>query len=314
MKIDRLMALLIHLINREKATAPELAERFGVSVRTVQRDIDTLSAAGIPVVSMPGYGGGYGILKHYRLDRQLVNTDDLFFMLTSLENVAAALKNRQAEETLEKLRSLVRESQAQEIERRKENLHIDFSALKLGRVSDQYYLLEEAIRRQRVICFDYTDGNANPTQRMVEPMTLVFQWTAWYLYGWCRLRSDYRLFRLSRMEAVEMQPESFTRRERRFEAFAFEESQPDASLPKVVMRFDPRMRVHVKDHFYGADMEEDAEGFLIVRVAFPENGWLYGMLLSYGEFVEVLEPPHLRAILRDCCEKIMKKYPTDKQT
>ena len=314
MKIDRLLALVIFLMNREKVKAPELAEHFEVSVRTIQRDIDTLCAAGIPVLSMPGYGGGYGIMKHYCLNRQLVDTDDLFFMLTSLENVAGALDNRHIGNTLEKIRSLVKETQLNEINARRETLHIDFSVMKLGRVSDRYDQLEAAIRQHHLIAFQYTDGNGRQTERTVEPMTVVFQWTAWYLYGWCRLRSDYRLFRLSRMDDLEVLDSHFERRDQSFEACMAKERKKEAAAQPVVMRFHPDMGGHVMDHFSGADIQQEHDGHYTVKVAFPENGWLYNMLLSYGEFVEVLEPPHLRAVLRESCQKILEKYKNDKVT
>ncbi|MCK5146279.1 YafY family transcriptional regulator [bacterium] len=313
MKIDRLLAMTVYMINREKVTAPELAEHFEVSVRTIQRDIETLSAAGIPVMSMPGYGGGYGIMKHYKFDRQLVDSNDLFFILTSLENIAGALKNKNVESTLEKIRSLVQSTQAKEIDIRREALHIDFSAMKLGRVSDLYYSLEEAIQRHAPIQFQYTDGSTKRTQRVVEPMTLVFQWTAWYLYGWCRLREDYRLFRLSRFEEIKILDERFERREQSFEQSVAVERLTQSDIPPVLMRFHPSMGVHVKDQFFGAEIKVDDEGYLLVKLAFPESGWLYGMLLSYGEYVEVLEPVHLREILKSSASRIVdiySKHPT----
>jgi predicted DNA-binding transcriptional regulator YafY len=308
MKIDRLLAMTVYMLNRDKVTASEMAEHFDVSIRTIQRDIDTLSAAGIPVMSMPGYGGGYGIMKHYKLDKQLVDTDDLFFILTSLENVAGALKNRNVENTLEKIRSLVQDAQSKEINARRENLHIDFSAMKLGRVSDVYYQIEKAIQQQRLIQFLYTDGNGQATERCLEPMTLVFQWTAWYLYGWCRLRSAYRLFRLSRICQLETLEDRFERRSQSFEECIKKERTKEADIKPVILRFHPTMLVHVKDYFFGAEIETDSEGYGIVRVAFPESGWLYGMILSYGQFVEVLEPPHLRNIIQDSAAQITQLY------
>ena len=131
MKIDRLFSELVYLMNRDIVNAREMAEHFEVSVRTVQRDMDTLALAGIPILSLRGVQGGYGIMKEYKLDRQLVNSHDLFFILTSLESISTTLKNREMSTTLDKMKTLVRDYQHTEICSQKERLHIDFSAFSI---------------------------------------------------------------------------------------------------------------------------------------------------------------------------------------
>jgi hypothetical protein len=129
MKIDHLLSIVMYLLNRELVNARELADHFEVSVRTIQRDMDTLTYAGFPVVSIQGPHGGFGIMKSYQLDRQLVDTDDLFFILTSLESVSSTLKSKNMSSTIEKMKTLVRDYQKKEIEKRKDLLYIDLSAL-----------------------------------------------------------------------------------------------------------------------------------------------------------------------------------------
>ena len=139
MKIDRLLSTIIYLLNRELASAHELAEHFEVSIRTIQRDMDTLCSAGIPILSVQGAYGGYSIIEGYKLDRQLVDTDDLFFMITALESITASFKNRQMSLTLEKIKTLVRDYQQKEIEKRKDKFYFDFSELNIGKNSRSFF-------------------------------------------------------------------------------------------------------------------------------------------------------------------------------
>ncbi len=310
MKIDRLLAIIIYLLNRDLASARELAEHFEVSIRTIQRDIDTLCLAGIPVVSVQGAQGGYGIVDAYKLDRQLMDTDDLFFILSSLESLGSALKSKHLSGTVEKIRALVSTHQAQEINQRREQLFIDFSALGVGsKRQELFFLLENAIKNQRPVRFTYANSRLQVATRTVEPMTIVFKWFSWYLFAYCRLRGDYRLFRLSRMREVAIQEEKFTRRKKSFSEYNDEASSAARSkTPALLLKFDPSMRVMVEDSFGRADVHTAEDGFLLVRLNYPENEWLYGMILSYGDKVEVIEPAHIREIILQKSEKIVQKY------
>ncbi len=310
MKIDRLLAIIMYLLNRDLVSARELAEHFEVSVRTIQRDMDTLCYAGIPVLSVQGARGGYGIVDAYKLDRQLVDTDDLFFILSSLESLGMAMKNRHLTGTVEKIRSLITTRQAEEIAQRREQLYIDFSALGIGpKRQDLFFLLENAIEKQRLVRFTYSNSRLQVATREVEPMTIVFKWFSWYLFGFCRMRDDYRLFRLSRMRDVRLLEQSFARREGSFAEFSARaaENARQRTVP-VVLKFEASMRVMVEDAFARSVIEHEPDGSLLVQLNYPENEWLYGLILSYGDKVEVIEPGHLREIILQKSQKIAKKY------
>ncbi len=296
MKIDRLLSIVMYLLNRELVSARELAEHYEVSIRTIQRDMDALTFAGIPVHSSPGSHGGYGIMPSYKLDRQLINTDDLFFILTSLEAISNTFKNRQMGETLEKIKSLVRDFQAQEIARRQQSMYIDFSALGLyGCHLENYRMIEKAIAENRIITFEYHSSRIEKTERHVEPMTLTFCWFSWYLFGYCHLREAYRLFRISRMRNVQIQDQYFNRREMTFSQFKETLYQEDKSdWLNITLKFHPDMAVFIEDHFTEAKTERDEQGYLILNLHMPEENYLHSMILGYGDNVEVLAPESLR--------------------
>lgn len=310
MKIDRLFAELVYLMNRDVVNARDMAGHFEVSTRTVQRDMDTLLMAGIPVSSYRGAKGGYGIMKEYKLDRQLVNTNDLFFILTSLEGISSALSNREMGTTLDKMRTLARDYQKTEMELQREKFRIDFSAFSIGKNSPHIFdLVRNAIDRNRLIEFNYTSTKFERTKRTIEPMTLIFQWFSWYLYGFCLLRNDYRLFRLSRMEDITALERHFKRREKTIDQYNREmESAAGKYETEIVLKFHPKARVYVEDYLKGDNIEYDRDENIILKLKMPEDDWLYGMILSYGEMVEVLSPLHVRNIILEKSMAITGKY------
>ncbi|MBN1847460.1 MAG: YafY family transcriptional regulator [Deltaproteobacteria bacterium] len=312
MKIDRLFSELVYLINRDVVTAREMADHFEVSVRTVQRDMDTLALAGIPLLSLRGAQGGYGIMKEYKLDRQLMNTHDLFFILTSLESISSTLKNKDMRTTLDKMKTLIRDYQQTEILSRKEQLHIDFSAFSIGKNSHELFsILQKSIENRTLITFGYTNNHLEMTKRVVEPMTILFKWFSWYLYGFCRLRNDFRLFRLSRMENVRPIYKYFTRRDKTVVQFMKEmDTKAEQHAMEITLRFHPSAKAHIGDYLKDGAMDTDSEGYIILKLAMPEDEWLYGMILSYGDMVEVLEPPHLKRMILEKSLQILRKYQT----
>ena len=310
MKIDRLLSIVIYLLNRDLVSARELAAHFEVSVRTIQRDMDALGLAGIPIVSMQGAQGGFGIIEGYKLDRQLIDSGDLFFILTALESIGSTLKNKKIAATLEKIKTLVGDYQAREINQQKDKLYIDFSAFSIGKnSSDLFYLLDESIEKGQVIQFRYTDSGFRISERQVEPITIVFKWFAWYLFGFCRLRNDFRLFRLSRMENIQVTPHRFKPRNVSFYEFS-RSRKPEFGMKfiNLKLRFHPVLRVIVEDYFASGEFSTDDAGYIIVKIRFPEDEWLYSTILSYGDKVEVLEPVHIRNIMARKARMICEVY------
>jgi predicted DNA-binding transcriptional regulator YafY len=309
MKIDRLLSIVMHLLSRDLVCASELAERFGVTVRTIQRDVDAINAAGIPVTAIHGPSGGYKILDTFRLDRQFLSFDDLFFITTSLQGIADSLESRTVEKTVDKIRSLAARHPSKELESRAERLHIDFRALGYSAHRRSHMaLIQRALERNRCISFTYTSARLEQSRRVVEPHTLVFKWYSWYLLAWCRSRKDFRLFRLSRIRDPELGHEVFRRRSVDVEHYLEQVMAKVPSAEPVVLRFKPELRVMVEDYFTFGEISVGDDGRITVTVDFPEDHWLYGMILSYGDGVEVISPDHLRTKIADICEKNLRIY------
>ena len=312
MKIDRLLSIIVYLINRNLVSASELSKRFEVSVRTIQRDMDTINLAGIPVMSIQGPNGGYSIMNTYKMDRQLMSIDDLYYIITALKGMSSSLEDKKIDDTIEKITGLVPSVDSEPFHDRSEKLKIDFSML--GGNIDQRRVLSEiqkAVESNRLINFSYTNNRLESSTRTVEPMTIVFKWRAWYLYGFCRLKQNYRIFRASKIHNPEILAKTFKRRDKSFDEFESESIRNmNTKELSIKLKFSTVMKPIVEEYYNLDDIEYQDDKHIIVNVKMPESGWLYGYILSFGQFVEVLEPEHLRKTIKSSASEIFNLYTT----
>lgn len=305
MKTERLLAIIILLLNRGRISATELAERFEVSVRTVYRDLDAISRAGVPIVAFPGSGGGYAILESFKMDRQMLSPQEIHTIITALYGANAAMDDRTIQNIIEKLKG-IKLPEGQGVT---EPLMMDFSPWGLRRTEKAYLnKVRRAIAGNQRIGFCYTNGNGEQQERTVEPLMVQFKDRAWYLMGFCCVREDFRIFKLSRMRALEVETDHFCPRTIPEDVFkAMSRSDPDNHI-HLVLRFHPRVRARVEDLYDEDEITYESDGMLQVSVDYPEDEWVYGTILSYGDAVEVLKPLHLREIIRAKAEKIYGIY------
>jgi predicted DNA-binding transcriptional regulator YafY len=310
MKTDRLLSIIIYLLNRDLVTARELADKFEVSVRTIQRDMEAIALAGIPIVTIQGPSGGYSIMDSFKLDRQYISTDDLFFIITALHSVGASLPGGQIESTIEKMKTLLPAHEGQALIQRSEKLSIDFSAFGGSeRQQELFRILEKAVENRQLVTFTYTNNRMEQTERTVEPMALAFKWRSWYLFGFCRLRMDYRIFRLDRIRKPAVEDRRFRRREKNFEDFSRETGEWQKSdWVDLRLRFAPLFRPVIEEYYPVENTTIEPDGSLIVDMRMPEDGWVYGMILSYGKYAEVLAPERIRRVIKKAAEEICNLY------
>ncbi len=308
MRIDRMLAIVVMLLNRERITARELAEKFEVSIRTVYRDIEAINQAGVPIVSYSGNDGGFGILENFKLDRQLLTFNDMLAILSALKGVNTTLADREIDTAIEKISSLVPKEKINELELRFEQLVIDVSPWGF-KEEDQKKLKEiyQAITENLLIRFEYRNLKGEKNLRIIEPMTLLFKGYAWYLLGYCRLRADFRSFKLNRITELIVLDEEFVRKESSYREFPVSGNKNNTSV-HLIMKFSPEVRSNVEEYFDGDNIAYQEDGYLIVNVDWTEDEWIYSNILSYGENVEVLEPLHIREIIRARATKLYKLY------
>lgn len=311
MKLDRLLAITMLLLNRKRVSAKELAERFEVSLRTIYRDVETIQYAGIPVVSYPGSTGGYEIMDRYRLDRQFLSFEELNAIIIALRGIRPTLDDREIEPLLDKVGAMLGKAERDRMEETSDRLVIDINPWSSGQEDrDKLAGLRKAIHENRVIRFTYTRGDGEQTSRSCEPMRLVLKGFVWYLYGYCLLRGDFRIFRLSRMRDWEITDRTFVRREEppHGNPLRWERTGSGGPLVDLVLRFGPKSRVLAEDDFPPDAIEAAPDGSVLVRAARPDEPWLYHYLLGFGPDVKVLEPPETAARLREMAEEIVRLY------
>ncbi len=310
MRLDRLLSITIMLINRRKVTAPELAERFGVSIRTIYRDIEAIHSSGIPVVSYQGHEGGFFIMENYRISRQVLTFQEILSILTALKGINSTLKNRELDDAIEKIGCMIPEDKEEEFQRRIEQIAFDIVPWGSGqRQQEHFKKLYQGIAEQKPVSFTYTNNLSVSTTRIVEPMTLLFKLYCWYLFGYCRTRDDFRLFKLSRMRNLSILNERFVRKRKSYS----EIRSPDGPNTKPVnleLLFAAQARVKVEDYFEPSQIRIQNDGSIAVTVKMPEDEWIYSWLLSYMDEVEIVKPKHIRERFQEKLKKIQKKYET----
>lgn len=304
MQSGRLFRLLYLLLEGENWTVRRLSERLEASERTIRRDLDALSAAGIPVYTVQGRGGGVRLLPGFVLDRSLLSGQEQDTILYGLQTLHATGMDA-TDDLLRELSRLFRRETA------KRWIDADFSPWNGGIDRALFDLLREAILHHIPICFDYYSAEGETTSRTIEPIQLSFKGMAWYIQGWCRLREDFRTFKLNRMDAVTLcEGEHFTPREL--------PPLPDqivlgTNMTSVVVRFAPEIAYRVYDEFDRARIVPQPDGSLIVHTDWPLGLWGVSYLLSYGSTAEVIQPEALRRALAQEAKKIAAQYAHDEE-
>lgn len=301
MQIERLVQMVFYIVSHRQVTARELSEFFGVSTRTVYRDIDTLSVAGIPVTSTKGTGGGISLMEGYAIDRSLISREEQQSICQGLRMLQAA-KYPDAEMAWHKLTAIFKNTSETDW------LEVDFSYwgsddTEKIKISD----LQFAIRNKHVITFLYFNSELKKSERAIEPLRLVFKSHAWYIVGYCRKKEEIRTFRLSRIKHLRVLPDLFER-----------ELPVDYSLtaagskhcpdPVLKLRFSPEIAHRLYDEFQEDQIRLCSDGSYYVTIPLALNNWTFHYLLSFGKYVEILEPKEARTMLRERAADIVKLY------
>ncbi len=303
MKIDRLIGITLYLLNRDKATARELAEAFEVSTKTIARDIVALGMAGIPVTSTAGAQGGYHIVEQFRLEKQFCTEAEYAQIYTALGALYSAYRTPTCAGTLEKLRPAVRPD--------RQHIFLDWSVCREGEWIPAYTaLLDKAVARRKAVFFTYTDAEGHTSSRLVEPLALTYKWYAWYLFGYCTLKQDYRSFKLSRMRDLAETEQGFVKEHAGLETLMREQERKDSrKLCTVLLLCSAEIRPAVCEYCNGHVVQELENGGCLYTFTVPENERMwFSLLLGFGDQAEVLSPPELRDRLRRQAKNLLAVY------
>lgn len=299
MKLDRLFGITNILLDRGNVTATELAAEFGVSVRTIYRDLDVLSANGVPVYATQGKGGGISLMDHYSLDKSLLSDEEQKEILLALQSMTA-VNALTGESAARKLKGLFQKSETNWIE-------IDFSGWgESNQAKNLFEMIRSAIQKRQPLTFEYSGSSGTRTERTAEPLKLVFKQQTWYLYAFCRLRQDYRFFKLSRVKNVRLLDEQFSREMPNTISKVYHTPQYGERV-SMKLKIDLSLSYRVYDDFLPNEISR-TENCFIVETLLYRNEYTYNYLLSFGKHLEILEPEEVRNEYKNHIKNILKNY------
>lgn len=297
MKDNRLFRILYYILEKGKVRANQLADRFEVSVRTIYRDIDSLSSAGIPIYTTQGKGGGIEIAKDYVLSKSLLSENEkkqIMSALQVLDNTTKQYEN----DLLTKLSALFKIKSTNWIE-------VDFNNWQNNQMYEKTFNdIKSSILNKYTISFSYFNSNEKETSRSVKPVRLLSKNQDWYLYALCLLRNDFRYFKLSRIKNLEIHTEKF---EDNFDDIILKKEMSHNNTIHRKVKFEHKVAFRVYDEINN-EIIEDAKGNLYTEMEIPNDYNLYSYILSFGDGAEVLEPKEIRMQIKKMISKMAEKY------
>lgn len=300
MKIDRLIGIITLLLQREKITAPELAERFEVSRRTINRDIEDICKAGIPLVTTQGYGGGISILDGYKIEKSFFTNDELQAVMTALKGIDSVANGSYSTRILDKLSAVDRRLNIDG------TIIIDLASHYKEPLTNKIELIKMAIQSGNIISFKYHSEKGDGV-RIIEPYKIVFKWSSWYVFGYCIDRNDYRLFKLNRLSDLKVSPEHFDKREVPVKLLEFNDYFDTINYSLKAL-FESSEKYRLIDEYGTDSFSENSDGRLYFERDFVSYKNMREWVFSFGDKVTVLAPDRLRDDIVLNAKNILDKH------
>ena len=300
MKVSRLLEILTILLQREKITAPELAERLEVSARTIRRDIDALCLAGIPVITRQGAGGGISVAEGYRLDERLLSPQELKSILAGLQGLDSVNAAGDAKSLLDRLGAGTGGAVFPG-----KDIIIDLASYYKESLSIKIALLKKAIADRQIVAFDYYYEKGRQRRR-VEPYSIVFKWTSWYLFAWCLRRSDFRTFKLNRLWDLGTEAAFYSPRPVPAGRLDYDELLP--GLDTMVAVFDASVEYMLVEIYGPESYRRLPDGRLYFERGYTHMESMVHWILSFGSAAEVLDPAEMREAVAEEARKMARRY------
>ena len=304
MKTDRLLSIVIYLLNHDIVSAAKLAQRFEVSKRTILRDIEHISLAGIPIQSISGAKGGYSIMEGYKVDGRIINEETTAAIMTALEGLLSAYDNKRYSEALEKLSSAFPHKQTQ-------NIFLDFGASgENEEIQAKLKTLEDAINNKYAVKISYENALGGASHRLIEPLALHYRWYAWYLLAFCTSKQDYRIFKVVRISELKPTTTPFSQKHEE-PAYLLEQTFKGGERKSldIIIYCKAEIKVPACEYLGGRITETLENGDFIMQIyALEDERTWFAMLLSFGDKVAVLEPESLKIRLKETAKSILSLY------
>ena len=294
MQESRLFKIIYYLMENGKSTAPELAEKLEVSIRTIYRDIDIISSVGVPIYVTTGRNGGIQIDDSFVLDRLILSDKEKEDIITALKSVS--IVDDRNSDTLSKLSTIFNT-------KNEDWLEVDFSRWgNKAQDNTMFQKLKEAIISRKMLCIVYANTRGEVIERVICPLKMVYKAKNWYIKSFCMNKSDFRIFKLTRIIQARDMEKNFDPME-----FPQEKKEIKANCENIILRFPQEMAYRIYDEFEVDEINQDDNGDFIISATMPIDEWLIGYLLSFGSKVCIIEPKYLKKIVYNEAKKICKR-------
>ena len=294
MQESRLFKIIYYLMENGKSTAPELAEKLEVSIRTIYRDIDIISSVGVPIYVTTGRNGGIQIDDSFVLDRLILSDKEKEDIITALKSVS--IVDDRNSDTLSKLSAIFNT-------KNEDWLEVDFSRWgNKAQDNTMFQKLKEAIISRKMLCIVYANTRGEVIERVICPLKMVYKAKNWYIKSFCMNKSNFRIFKLTRIIQARNMEKNFSPME-----FPQEKKEMKVNYENVILRFPQRMAYRIYDEFEVDEIHQDDNGDFIICAPMPIDEWLIGYLLSFGSKVCIIEPKYLKKIVYNEAKKICKR-------
>ncbi|NCB92652.1 MAG: YafY family transcriptional regulator [Clostridia bacterium] len=300
MKIDRLIGILSILLQRDTVTAPYLADQFEVSRRTINRDIEDLCKAGIPIVTKQGVNGGISIMDNYKLERTLLTNTEMQDILAGLRSLDSVNGTNRYGQLMEKLAAGTADFMSGN-----QSILIDLSSWYKESLAPKIELIRDAIEHCRELQFTYYAPRGD-SERCIQPYYLIFRWSSWYVWGWCKVREDFRLFKLNRLDNVQLSETVFVKQSVPLPDLTNEHIFPGGIHVKAL--FDAGCKWRLVEEFGPHCFEEQKDETLLFHADYTDKENLIAWILTFREQVQLLEPEEIRIELQQIIEKMRERY------
>ncbi|HIW32467.1 MAG TPA: YafY family transcriptional regulator [Candidatus Paenibacillus intestinavium] len=300
-KIERLISIVMILLQKDIVSTTEFSQLFNVSKRTILRDMETLGYSNIPIYAINGVHGGYGIMDEYKIDKRLLSSKDLENILTALGGLGQILFSDEVELTIKKIDAMIGSASW------KGSIHLSFYDWE-GRseIIQTLNICQKSIFKRKLVTFDYIDKDGIATYRIIEPYQLHFSEMSWYLKGFCLHRKSYRTFKLSRIDNLNMDEQTFSPRDYLLE------QEHDASYQPQLVAIKALIQPSIKDQFierYGRkSVENYSNDCLLATIYVPQNSAGFQFLASFGTNLEIVEPKTYVEEFRNYLHQMIHKY------
>jgi Predicted transcriptional regulator len=304
MKIDRLLEMVIYLLNHENVSAKYLAEYFQVSVRTIQRDMVSMAVAGIPVYSNAGKKGGYSILPEYKVKNQMIKEEENQLVIKALRSLATTYPNQKLNSLIEKYSTMIDEGKYRSI-------FWDFSIAKEnGQVQELLYQLENMIMEKKLIRYLYRNAKGHETEKTVQPLAVYYKWYAWYLFAYVPEKKEYRNYKVARIRNLKATNARSNQQHDDIEKLMLKsEEEYKNTVSEIEIQFNKEDKILLEEYFPDTKIEKSISGKLKMKLYVPQKERLWqALLLSFGDKVQIIAPVEYRDELIDTAKKFLSNY------